>query len=199
MPQRVTVANQQAIFAAPPVHLPIPHQLEIGRAALFTLAFGNASMLAWHPPAGLKRVTVKGDGRCLFRAIAKNLASTDGRKLPEHLERADADALRNIAWESICQRRRDEFVARNIIEGSITQYCAISRNPAYFAGEPELFALADVLKRPIKVFLRTANGAMKNIVTYGSKYKLKTKPRKGDGAIRLLYVNGNHYDALLPY
>lgn len=196
---RLRSASASAVFAAPPDRLPLPRQLQVGRAALFTFAFGSSPwMLAWHPPAGLKRVAVRGDGRCLFRAIAKNLASTDGRKLPEHLELADADALRNIAWEAICHRRRNEFIARNIIEGNITRYCAISRSPAYFAGEPELFALADELKRPIKIFLRTAEGKMRNIVTYGGKHKLKKKPHRGDGVIRLLYVDGNHYDALLP-
>lgn len=196
---RLRKASTSPIFAAPPDGLPLPRQLQFGRAALFTYAFGSSpSMLAWHPPTGLKRVVVRGDGRCLFRAIAKNLANADDRKLPEYLELADADALRNVAWESICHRRRNEFIARNIIEGNITHYCTISRNPSYFAGEPELFALADELRRPIKIFLKTAEGKMKNIVTYGDKYKLKKKPKRGDGVIRLLYVDGNHYDALLP-
>lgn len=46
----------------------------------------------------LRRVSVKGDGRCLFRAIAKCLAQNEGRSLPEHLEVADADALRREAY-----------------------------------------------------------------------------------------------------
>lgn len=150
-----------------------------------------------HPPP-LRHVPVRGDGRCLFRAIAKNLASAEGRRLTENLERADADYLRKLAWQIICQKRRKEFVARNVVEGSITSYCAVSRNPSFYAGEPELLALSDELHIPIEIYLRADGGRLRNIVTYGEKYKPKFKPKKGDGAIRLLYSNGNHYDALLP-
>lgn len=173
----------------------MPQRVHRAAKALVTLAFGTP-MLALQPPP-LKHVPVRGDGRCLFRAIAKNLADAEGRRLSEQLERADADYLRKLAWKIICQRRRQEFMSRHVIEGSISRYCQISRNPTYYAGEPELLALSDELKIPIKIYLADG-GKLRNIVTYGENYKPRSKPKHGDGAIRLLYSNGNHYDALLP-
>ena len=152
-------------------------------------------------PASLRVVTVRGDGRCLYRAIAKNLASLEGRKLSERLERADADALRNIAWKAICIDRSKEFVANHVIEGSLSAYCAQMRNPAFYGGEAEMLALSDVLKQPIKVYLKADRGQLRNIVTYGERYISKRKAAsrgKRDHVIRVLYMNGNHYDALLP-
>lgn len=182
------------IFVSPP-SVPVPHALTSIRRRAVELAFGGPP-LALHPPP-LRHVPVRGDGRCLFRAIAKNLARADGRRLSEQLERADADYLRNLAWTAICKRRRQEFVKRHVIEGNIASYCAISRNPTFYAGEPELLALADELKKTICVYLRVEGGQLRNIMTYGEQYKPKVKPKNGDGSIRLLYVNGNHYDALL--
>lgn len=153
------------------------------------------------PTPPLRHVPVRGDGRCLFRAIAKNLAKLDGRSLSEHMERQDADYLRNRAWTAICKTRRTEFERRHVIEGSMTSYCAASRNPTFYGGEPEMLALADELKMPIAVYLRTDRGRYRNIVTYGEEYKAKlrkAKPSIRDPSIRILYVNGNHYDALFP-
>lgn len=154
-------------------------------------------------PPSLRIVPVRGDGRCLYRAIAKNLANRDGRRLSENLERADADALRNIAWRAICVDRSKEFIAKHVIEGKFSTYCAQMRSPSFYGGEPEMLALADVLKIPIKVYLLLDRGQLKNIVTYGEQYASKKKrssrrKASSSGAIRLLYANGNHYDALLP-
>lgn len=149
----------------------------------------------------MTHVRVRGDGRCLFRAIAKGLAFLNGKELGEGHERADADYLRKVAWNVICKQRRSEFERRNIVEGSLTSYCAASRHPTFYGGEPELFALADELRIPIAVYLRANDGRLQNIVTYGEEYyqKLqKLNPKVKNPAIRLLYVNGNHYDALIP-
>ena len=155
------------------------------------------------PPPELRIVPVRGDGRCLYRAIAKNLASTDGRRLSEDLERADADYLRKVAWKTICYDRSKEFEAKHVIEGSLKAYCAQMRNPTFYAGEAEMLALTDVLKRPIQVYLRSSRGELRNIQTYGQQYaaiktpKGRRKVTKIVPAIRVLYTNGNHYDALL--
>lgn len=146
-------------------------------------------------PPPLRRVPVRGDGRCLYRAIAKNLAHTEGRPLSDNLERKDADALRNIAWKCICVDRTKEFISRHVIEGSITSYCSQMRNPTFYGGEAEMLALSDFLKRPIMVYLQD-RGHLRNIATYGDKYNKSSKSHR-EKPIRLLYVNGNHYDALL--
>lgn len=180
------------VFATYP-NVPMSEKLRISarRFFLYATTFPTAAVT---PP--LRVVPVRGDGRCLYRAIAKNLASSDGRRLSENLERADADALRDIAWREICVERRREFRSRQVIEGSLSAYCANMRNPRFYAGEAEMLALADVLKRPIMVYLRTAQGQLRNIVTYGEEYgKGKRSTRR---TIRVLYINGNHYDALLP-
>lgn len=185
----------KSIFVAPP-SVPIASRWVPARRPQFSLAFGMPPLALQPPP--LRHVPVRGDGRCLFRAIAKNIARSEGRSLSERLERADADYLRNLAWNAICKRRRQEFAKRNIVEGNIASYCAVSKDPSFYGGEPELFALADELKVPIRVYLRAEGGRLRNIVTYGEKYEAKMRVKYGDGAIRLLYVNGNHYDALLP-
>ena len=147
--------------------------------------------------SSLQVVPVRGDGRCLYRAIAKGLANSEGRRLTENLERADADALRSLAWKAICVDRTKEFAAKHVIEGSISSYCRQMRAPTFYAGEAEMLALVDVLKVPIKVYLNNG-GELRNIVTYGEKYKKRKGRLSRDIAVRVLYANGNHYDALVP-
>lgn len=147
--------------------------------------------------SALRVVHVRGDGRCLYRAIAKGLASSEGRRLSENLERADADALRNMAWKAICVDRTKEFASKNVIEGSLTTYCRQMRAPTFYGGEAEMLALADELKVPIRVYL-DLGGELKNIVTYGKKYGKKSSRTGRDVDVRVLYANGNHYDVLLP-
>lgn len=143
--------------------------------------------------SSVRIVQVRGDGRCLYRAIAKNLAALENRRLPEHLERADADALRNMAWRAICVDRASEFERKHVVEGSLSAYCRAMRAPTFYAGEAEMLALADVLRVPIRVFIDVGRGNLKNVVTYGDKY---AKGRSS--GVRVLFVNGNHYNAILP-
>ncbi|KAK4536526.1 hypothetical protein CDCA_CDCA08G2551 [Cyanidium caldarium] len=144
----------------------------------------------------LRVVQTAGDGRCLFRAIAKCLAHYGQRPLPERLERADADALREAAYEEICLRRRNEFQKKGVIEGDIHAYCAELRSPEFYAGEAEMFVLSDVLQTPIEVYLyqREQHRVVK-IVEYGGRYR-----QAADAAqpVRVLYNGVNHYSALLP-
>lgn len=136
-------------------------------------------------------VRVKGDGRCLYRSIARSLADEESRQLPAHLETKDADALRHLAWRTMCVERAQEFVRKNIVEGSLRAYCAQMRSPSFFAGEAEILALSDALKIPISVFLDNGRGALRSIATYGEKYK------KSGKNIRVLYNGTNHYNAVL--
>jgi hypothetical protein len=148
------------------------------------------------PPEALRLVPTTGDGRCLFRAIAKCLAFYGKRPLPEHLERADADALREAAFQEICQLRRQEFQKKHVIEGDMRIYCAQLRSPEFYAGEPEMYALADVLERPIEVYLvHPQNRTLLKIVEYGTAYR---KNKVANEPVRVAYNGTNHYSALLP-
>lgn len=142
--------------------------------------------------ARLVVVNVKGDGRCLYRSIAKSLASEESRHLPAHLEREDADALRGIAWKHMCIDKAAEYAKKNIVEGSLRKYCAQMRSPTFFAGEAEILALSEALKIPISVFLNNS-GRLRSIATYGEKYRSKSRNK----VIRVLYNGTNHYNAVL--
>ncbi|EME30282.1 peptidase [Galdieria sulphuraria] len=166
--------------------------------------FGHSPSKFWFASASernrrrLRKVSVKGDGRCLFRAIAKCLAHNEGRALPERLEVADADALRKEAHKIICIEQREKFEKSMIIEGNLRRYCQELLKPSFYGGEPEIWVLSEVFQVPIQVYLQTENGEYKKIVEYGKSFWNK---KEGGGVlpIRLLYNGVNHYDALLDY
>lgn len=143
--------------------------------------------------ARLVVVRVKGDGRCLYRSIARSLAAEERRELPAKLETDDADALRKLAWHSICVERASEFMRKNIVEGSLRNYCAQMRSPTFFAGEAEILALSDALKTPICVFLDAGRGTLRPMATYGEKYRKRSSGK----LIRVLYNGHNHYNAVV--
>lgn len=191
-PQRWDLANYDSIFGQVSLALPQPWR-HLRRLVARTDDQTN------HPsasPEALRLVPTTGDGRCLFRAIAKCLAFYGKRPLPENLERADADVLREAAFQEICQLRRQEFQKKHVIEGDIRTYCAQLRSPEFYAGEPEMYALADVLERPIEVYLvHPQNRTLLKIVEYGTAY---SKKKIGNEPIRVAYNGTNHYSALLP-
>lgn len=150
------------------------------------------------PAARARVLSIRGDGRCLFRSIARSLALAAGRPLPEKLEVGDADALRALAWKEMCVVRKREFVDRMIVEGSMDAYCSALRRPEFYAGEAEMLALADVLRVPIAVYLREGGGGggrYRKIAEYGAEWG---KVAKGGAKtpVRVLYNGYNHYDAL---
>ncbi|KAA8499816.1 OTU domain-containing protein [Porphyridium purpureum] len=141
-------------------------------------------------------VRIKGDGRCMFRAIARNLAAFDGRNLSEGAERQDADFLRNAAYKVVCVEKKKEFQASYLIEGNIDHYCAQMRSPSFYGGETEMFILADLLQKPIAVYLPAGRSQFQKIICYGEKY-LKKMPNGRSETIKLLYNGTNHYEALI--
>jgi hypothetical protein len=162
------------------------------------------SMLAWaapHASSGspggtsgtLRVVHVRGDGRCLYRSIARGLAAAEGRTLSERFEREDADALRDIAFKSMCVDRKKEFEARHIVEGSLSAYCSQMRSTSFFAGEAEMLAISDALKIPIGVYIKDQRGSLRNIMTYGEQYKAVRK----DMVVRVAFNGYNHYDSVI--
>jgi OTU-like cysteine protease len=192
--------SQSLVFAAPPV-VPVPERWSLPVKPV------RLPALAWNPPPArggvradasaqhLRVVQIRGDGRCLFRAIARGIAHAERRQINEALEREDADALRGMAWKSMCVDRRKEFESQNIVEGNFSNYCQQMRSPSFFAGEAEMLALSDSLRIPIAVYLQDRKGGLRNIATYGGKY---TKLRKLDMTVRVLYNGTNHYNSVLP-
>jgi len=143
-------------------------------------------------------VRILGDGRCLFRAIARNLAAIEKRSLSQSSETKDADFLRSAAYQVICIERKKEFASNMIIEGDINAYCASMKSPSFYGGEAEMFVLSDLLQKPIAVFLEVAPGKYQRIVEYGEQYKKKDANGHVVVPVRVLYNGYNHYDGLLP-
>lgn len=162
--------------------------------------FASSKKGAQCEPVALHRAAVTGDGNCLFRAIARNYAHMDSSKEgDEKAEQLHADTLRHMAWNEVCIERREELQARKVIDSSIVEHVAFSRFRGVGGGEAEILALADALQVCIKVYVEeTAVGEYRCVAAYGELYQqLQRKLKAGDGTVRLLLVNENHYDALL--
>lgn len=136
----------------------------------------------------LQRSNVRGDGRCLFRALARGRAVARGNSIPgERAEREEADLLRERAVAELIRYR--ELLARFfVIEGDFGQYTRKMSHPRTYGGEPELLMLAKLLHVPIAVYLMK-NGRYRQIQVYGKQYRGEP--------LRILYSDGVHYDALL--
>lgn len=132
---------------------------------------------------------VRGDGRCLFRAIARCRYVARASPIPsERVEREEADALRLRAVAELKKHR--ELLARFfVIEGNFAQYVRKMSHPRTYGGEPELLVLAKLLHVPIAVYI-VKGERYRQIQVYGKQYR-------GD-PLRILYSDGIHYDALLP-
>ena len=60
---------------------------------------------------GLRVLRMRGDGRCMFRALAVGLARLQGKYLGGDVEELEADQLRLAVAEALCRsaKRRNEF------------------------------------------------------------------------------------------
>ena len=155
-----------------------------------------------------KVVRVRGDGRCMFRSLAIGLAHITGRNLSSAEEETEADQLRLAVAESLCrspEKRKKFDLATTAIsfEMPIETYCKRVLMPSFWGGEPELLVLAEILRRPIVVYIPAAkvksaasNAGFVPIQTYGADFKVTKKgnPKK---PVRLLYNGENHYDVLV--
>ena len=153
-------------------------------------------------------VRVRGDGRCMFRSLAIGLAHVTGRNLSSAEEETEADQLRLAVAESLCRspekRKKFELATTAIsFEMPIETYCKRVLMPSFWGGEPELLVLAEILRRPIVVYIPAAkvksaerNAGFVPIQTYGADFKVTKKgnPKK---PVRLLYNGENHYDVLI--
>lgn len=151
---------------------------------------------------------MRGDGRCMFRSLAIGLAHLRKRNLSSLEEETEADQLRLAVAESMCRspgkRKQFENAATAIsFEMPIETYCKRLLSPSFWGGEPELLVLADILKRPIIVYIPAAkvkSAVSKSgfiaIQTYGSEHSV-TKKGNPKAPVRLLYNGENHYDVLI--
>lgn len=170
--------------------------------ALFTLADAASAT-----PLRLRRHVIKGDGRCMFRALAQGMARNKGAVLKPDTEETEADQLRLAVAEALCRttKRRSDFkdaVRAMEAEGdTIPRYCEKLQSPAFWGGEPEMLVLSKMLKVPIVVYLpeeemNKGTGYIP-IQRYGEQYSKAGKDHKARKPVRILFCGGNHYDLLL--
>ncbi|GAB4822635.1 hypothetical protein N2152v2_009681 [Parachlorella kessleri] len=171
---------------------------------LFTLARAAPAKQA---ETGLRIVRVRGDGRCMFRALALGLARNMGRILGPAAEEQEADQLRLAVADAICRtaKRRNEFSPAVIAieaETKLTDYCRRIVQPNFWGGEAELLVLSQMLRVPVFVYLTSsdAKGGPAGFVAiqkYGEKFGKAGKDWQRRRPVRLLYTGGNHYDLLI--
>jgi hypothetical protein len=144
----------------------------------------------------------------MFRSLAIGLAHIQKKHLSSSEEESEADQLRLAVAESMCRspekRKNFETAAVAIsFEMPIETYCRRLLSPSFWGGEPELLVLADILKRPIVVYIPAAktpsaasNSGFVAVQTYGAKHEI-TKKGTERVPVRLLYNGENHYDLLV--
>ena len=154
-------------------------------------------------PATLKVIRIKGDGKCMFRALALGLARNQGRVLPPPVEQKEADNLRMAVAEALCrtEKRRKQFgraVRALQQEDTLKSYCKRLASPSFWGGEPEMMVLSDMLKVPIYVYLSESEygggQGYSCIQKFGEQYR---KGGKGRRPVRLLFTGNNHFDLLV--
>ncbi|KAH7288989.1 hypothetical protein KP509_31G052500 [Ceratopteris richardii] len=154
---------------------------------------------------------VKGDGRCMFRALALGMAFNDERRLSPIDEQKQADNLRIAVEGALCsneshRQKYEEALIAITIDESLNQYCRRIRYPDFWGGESELLVLSRLYQQPVIVYipehemrgLRNSWGSgFVPIAEYGLEYTKITKDKAAFKPVRLLYSGGNHYDLLI--
>lgn len=124
---------------------------------------------------GFKHVAIPGDGNCLFRAVCMSLYGSDD----SHLE------LRRVVAQYL--RLNSEFF-RPFITGIVERYIQTLEENGSWAGDIELQILSEIYDCPVEIYT-TSNKAIK---VFNEAADEHTEP------IRLLYLQRNHYDAIVP-
>ncbi|KAL1210040.1 OVARIAN TUMOR DOMAIN-containing deubiquitinating enzyme 3 [Cardamine amara subsp. amara] len=152
---------------------------------------------------------VKGDGRCLFRALVKGMAFNKGLTLNPRRERDDADELRMAVKEVICNDPKEremykEALVAITVDESLKRYCQRIGRHDFWGGESELLVLSKLCKQPIIVYIpehEHGRGGFGSgfipIQEYGSEFRGGWgKGKTNKNVVRLLYSGRNHYDLL---
>lgn len=153
---------------------------------------------------------VKGDGRCMFRALAIGMAFVDGFNLSPTDERKQADNLRMAVEDALCysekhRQKYEEALIAITIDESLDRYCRRIRYPDFWGGESELLVLSRMYQQPIMVYIpeHETKGLSSSwgsgfvpIAEYGIEFVKSTK-EEACKPVRLLYSGSNHYDLLI--
>ena len=169
-------------------------------------AVGDGEGVFASPP--FLRVPVAGDGRCMFRAVARGIAFSKGMVDVAPLdEQHAADQLRAMCVGEM-RKRRDEI--EWALEGPFDAYVERMGQPTAWGGEPELLMLSHALGRPIRVFIPREGlawqssgsaglvpaDAVQGIATYNEG---ENGGGSGDGetTITVLFDGVGHYELLV--
>lgn len=155
---------------------------------------------------------VRGDGRCMFRALAIGMAINEGMNLSPTEERKRADDLRMTVMDALCSSDKqrqiyEEAVIAITLDESIKRYCGRIRYPDFWGGESELLVLSRMYEQPVIVYIpeleARRSGSLLGtgfvpIAEYGLEFlKQPTKEQEASKPVRLLYSGSNHYDLLV--
>eukprot|EP00250_Pteridium_aquilinum_P011398 c20038_g1_i2 orf=187-870(+) len=154
---------------------------------------------------------VKGDGRCMFRALALGRAFNEGHRLSTNEEQNQADDLRMKVKDALCsceknRQKYEEALIAITIDESLKRYCERIRYPGFWGGESELLVLSRMYKQPIIVYIpeheTKRSGSLWGtgfipIAEYGLEFLKATKEAAACKPIRLLFSGSNHYDLLV--
>ena len=159
----------------------------------------------------------------MYNAIAENLQGC--KRSGNAAVKALAAELRRVAvaWLKLNQAEMEGFLAsddpyavgylrnhtndRSIRKITYDQYLSMARRPDFYAGDLELTALAETLRRTIVVYEAGKAGKIYTRVTARlpthGVYKPIDRPTiQAGGPLRLLFSgngdSGGHYDALCP-
>ncbi|THU50011.1 hypothetical protein C4D60_Mb06t15590 [Musa balbisiana] len=152
---------------------------------------------------------VKGDGRCMFRALVKGMANNKGLVLNPRQETDEADDLRMAVKEVICdgeteRPQYEEALIAITVDESLKRYCQRIERSDFWGGESELLVLSKLCQQPIIVYIpehEHTHGTWGNgfipITQYGSEFGKKLRNGKQKAPVRLLFSGRNHYDLLV--
>lgn len=173
----------------------------------------------FEPDLGIR--LIKGDGKCMFRALARGMARNKGVVLSPEDETRDADTLRLAVRDALCRSdaRRQLFheavTSVEVAEGGLPKYCARLNDAGFWGGEVELMVISRLLQVPIYVYRSSKEAGVEKlvgygfapIVKYGEQYAGVSEEEGGENRaaggvggrmpVNLLYREGNHYDLLV--
>ncbi|XP_051116596.1 uncharacterized protein LOC127241527 [Andrographis paniculata] len=150
-----------------------------------------AEELIAEKPCKYRVIGVLADGRCLFRAIARNACLRNGGEAPdENRETELADELRAQVVEELLKRREE---VEWFLDEDFDKYVKGIEQPFAWGGEPELLMASHVLRTSISVYMKeegTENFI--KIADYGKEYEKDEE----DSPINVVFHGYGHYDIL---